>query len=369
MQLFKENLIFINSHIIFSKKKIFLKFFCFYKLFHHISIYLSPNIIILVIIKKAMFQEFNKPQSLLISLFLYVALLPFAYLITLRFIELSFPIEYCYGILFFDWFLTSLIFIISVIIGNCSLIDFYWTIIPILEIYYSLTQKFQMQSFNLFLSPKLLLTVIIVNMWGMRLTYNYIRSWIGFKYVDFRIGELLEKLPKIPVLVWFVLYFEYFIFPGLFLYFAKVTVLSFVLYCDPYKFTIFNGVGLFMMISAVIYQTIADKQLFYHRLCKNNKKILDTGLWYYSRHPNYFGEMMFWWGAFFLSFELYFDLSEGLWFLTGPMGMTILFHFMTGPWMDSHLIRKRPEYREYIKKNRSSVIPWFRKEENSKMKD
>ena len=309
-----------------------------------------------------MLQDFNKPQCLLISFFFYIALLPFVYLITMRFIELNFPIDHCYGILFYDWLLTTLIYIISVIIGNCSLIDFYWTILPLLQIYYLLTLKSTMQNLPLFSSIKIILTTIIANMWGIRLTYNYIRSWVGFKFVDFRIAELIEKLPKSSIIIWFVLYFEYFIFPGLFLYFAKMPLLSFMLYSDPKTFSLTNILGLMIMIFAIIYQTIADKQLYYHRNL-NDRKILDSGVWYYSRHPNYFGEMTFWWGVFILSSEVYFNSNEILWYLCGPMGMTILFHFLTGPWMDRHLCIKRPEYKDYIKKNTSIVIPWFRKED------
>ena len=312
-----------------------------------------------------MFKEFNKPLCLIISFFIYAALLPFVYLITMRFIELNFPVDYCYVILFFDWFLTTMIYVLSIIIGNCSLIDFYWTILPLLELYYTFFLKSTMQNVALSHSLKYILTAVIVNMWGIRLTYNYIRSWVGFKFVDFRIAELLEKLPKIPILTWFILYIEYFILPGLLLYFAKMPLLSFVLYSDPSKFSFLNALGLLIMISAIIYQTIADKQLFHHRIQSNfeNKQILDSGVWYYSRHPNYFGEMMFWWGVFLLSNEIYYNIYEGLWYLIGPMGMTILFNFLTGPWMDWHIIRKRPEYKEYMKKNRSRIIPWFRSKE------
>lgn len=118
-----------------------------------------------------------------------------------------------------------------------------------------------------------------------------------------------------------------------------------------------------MMFFAVCYQTIADKQLYLHRIGPDHHKILDSGVWQYSRHPNYFGEMTFWWGAFILSHEIYFDYNETLWYLIGPIVMTLLFFFMTGPWMDRHMMRKRPEYKEYMNKNRSLVIPWFRNDE------
>lgn len=310
-----------------------------------------------------MLAEIPKVQALFLSIFLYIALIPFTYLITMRFVDLYFPLDYAYVILFSDWLLTTLVYILSVIVGNCSLIDFYWTIWPLVQLYYTFFLKNINQNVSIFSSYKLILAASALTLWGVRLTYNYVRSWIGYKFVDFRIAELLEKLPKNGLVIWFVLYFEYFIFPGLFLYFAKAPIITMVLYCDPSYFNLLHLLGFLMMIFAVSYQTVADKQLFLHREGPNHGKILDSGVWRYSRHPNYFGEMTFWWGAFVFSHELYVDVYEGLWFITGPIAMTVLFNFMTGPWMDRHICRKRPEYKEYMKINRSIVIPWFRKED------
>lgn len=311
-----------------------------------------------------MLQDFPKPQALLISFFLYVALVPFTFLITMYIVDIYFPLEYCYALLFSDWFLTTLIYVISVIVGNCSLIDFYWTIWPLLQLYYTLSLKTLNQEFSLLNSYKLILASIVLSLWGVRLTFNYIRSWVGYRFVDFRIAELLEVLPKNKLIEWVILYFHYFIAPGLFLYFAKLPILSFILYSDPGRFTLVHVVGLIMMIFAICYQTVADKQLYLHRIGPNHKKILDSGVWYYSRHPNYFGEMTFWWGAYILSHELYIDTQEAAFYAIGPILMTVLFNFFTGPWMDKHMMRKRPEYKEHIKKNRSLVVPWFRSSED-----
>jgi steroid 5-alpha reductase family enzyme len=81
------------------------------------------------------------------------------------------------------------------------------------------------------------------------------------------------------------------------------------------------------------------------------------GLWAYSRHPNYFGEVTFWWGLFF--FALAAD-TDYWWTIIGPAAITVLFTFISIPMMDKRNLARRPGYEERIK-NIPALIPWFRK--------
>ncbi|MHA1307127.1 MAG: DUF1295 domain-containing protein [Candidatus Heimdallarchaeota archaeon] len=85
------------------------------------------------------------------------------------------------------------------------------------------------------------------------------------------------------------------------------------------------------------------------------KKVMDIGLWAYSRHPNYFGEVAFWWGLFF--FALAADLTWW-WTVAGGIAMIILFIFISIPLLENKQLAKRPEYADY-KKRVSMFIPWF----------
>lgn len=308
-------------------------------------------------------SEFNKPQALLISLIVYLAVLPFVSILTSHIIDLFFPIDPSLIILIWDFLLTTIIYIISILIDNCSLIDFYWTIIPIGQFNYEfLCRKYFIT--NSALNIKHYIALTIVNVWGIRLTYNYIRSWVGFKFVDFRIEAIKKFTNKQNIIFWFIIYFEYFIAPGGLLYLAKVNLMPFALFSDN-KIRITTLIAYFIMSFGIIYQTISDKQLYNFRR-KNNfqsKGIIDEGLWYYSRHPNYFGECTFWWGVFLLSWEVSsMNNYSNIWMIIGPIGMTLLFTFGTGPWMDRHLKKRRPEYKEYMNINKSLFIPWFRNE-------
>lgn len=113
------------------------------------------------------------------------------------------------------------------------------------------------------------------------------------------------------------------------------------------------------MLSGIIIEKISDDQLFNFRQ-KKALKIIDEGLWYYSRHPNYLGEVLFWWGAFFLIFEKILMDYNLLYLLMCPLIMNCMVLFGSCPWMDQHMVERRPEYKEYMKKNKNILFLWFR---------
>ena len=84
-------------------------------------------------------------------------------------------------------------------------------------------------------------------------------------------------------------------------------------------------------------------------------RILDTGLWAYSRHPNYFGEITFWWG---LCIFAYAAAPEAWWAYIGAAAITVMFWFISVPLIETRMLKKRPHYREHQKRI-SKIIPWF----------
>ncbi|MCF7981123.1 MAG: DUF1295 domain-containing protein [Pseudomonadales bacterium] len=103
--------------------------------------------------------------------------------------------------------------------------------------------------------------------------------------------------------------------------------------------------ALAIWVVGFVFEVIADLQLYRFKSSTQNKgKVLDTGLWAYSRHPNYFGEFLIWWGYFL------FALSAGAWWTVfSPLLMTILLLKVSGvSLMEKGVIERRPNYREYI---------------------
>jgi steroid 5-alpha reductase family enzyme len=109
--------------------------------------------------------------------------------------------------------------------------------------------------------------------------------------------------------------------------------------------------------AAIAAEAGADRQL--RRFLTSPRQpgqILDTGLWAFSRHPNYFGEVLFWWGVWL--FGLAADPSRW-WTLVGPAGITALFLGISVPMMDKRMLSRHPGYAEHIM-IRSGFLPWKR---------
>jgi len=81
-----------------------------------------------------------------------------------------------------------------------------------------------------------------------------------------------------------------------------------------------------------------------------------VGLWKFSRHPNYFGEMGFWWGLYL--FGLAADPSCWWWTIIGPLAITLMFRFISLPMIEKRMIERRPQFASHAQ-HTPLVIPWF----------
>jgi len=113
-----------------------------------------------------------------------------------------------------------------------------------------------------------------------------------------------------------------------------------------------------VFLIGLIIESIADNQLTLFRATPSNKgHVLDTGLWRYSRHPNYFGDAVLWWGLYVIAVG-----AEAYWTIIGPVLITLLLLRVSGvPMLEKGLRASRPGYSEYIQRT-SSFIPWPPKE-------
>lgn len=112
--------------------------------------------------------------------------------------------------------------------------------------------------------------------------------------------------------------------------------------------------GTALALAGIAFETIGDWQLTRFRADAANKgKVLDTGLWRYTRHPNYFGDACVWWGLWLIAA----DAGFAAWSLPGPVLMTYLLTSLSGmPTVESHLTRTKPGYADYVART-SAFIP------------
>jgi len=108
-----------------------------------------------------------------------------------------------------------------------------------------------------------------------------------------------------------------------------------------------DGLGVAIWLFGLVWESTGDSQLARFKVKPDNKgKVMDKGLWRYSRHPNYFGEFCIWWGYFLLA------LSAGAWWsLLAPVLMTVLLLKVSGvALLEKDIGERRPAYAQYIAK-------------------
>lgn len=124
----------------------------------------------------------------------------------------------------------------------------------------------------------------------------------------------------------------------------------------PESLPIVCGVAIWSL--GILTETIADCQLRSHRNNPEMKgKLLTTGCWKYSRHPNYFGDALSWWGIATIAWRWYAFFS--------PLGLTFLLRYVSGVPLLERKYRKREDFQAY-KKRTSAFIPWFAGKEEKK---
>jgi steroid 5-alpha reductase family enzyme len=114
----------------------------------------------------------------------------------------------------------------------------------------------------------------------------------------------------------------------------------------------------FLAIAAVIIQIISDQQMFNFRKNLSEPKTMKSGLWYYSRHPNYFGEILFWFSLFV--FALAANLSFA-WLLIGTLIMYALIAVASVSMMDKRSLERRSDFKDYLDKTPAIFINVFKK--------
>ena len=123
-------------------------------------------------------------------------------------------------------------------------------------------------------------------------------------------------------------------------------------------FMAIHGLGLAFWSVGLFFETVGDFQLAQFRKRRTSGQVLDKGLWRYTRHPNYFGDFMVWWGLFLLSWRS----VDSAWTAVGPAIMTFFLLRVSGvALLEKDIGQRRPAYSEYIEKT-SPFFPWFPKE-------
>jgi steroid 5-alpha reductase family enzyme len=196
-----------------------------------------------------------------------------------------------------------------------------------------------------------LLVAVLVSLWGLRLA-AYL-SWRNFgRGEDPRYGKWRAASGG---RFWIVSLFKVFWLQALFLW-----VIAFVLQIsqaapEPTALAFFDLAGALVFAVGFGIEAAADRQLARFKADpKNRGKVMDRGLWRLSRHPNYFGECLVWWGFFLIALAVPWGWTA----VFSPIVITLVLLKMTGiPLTESTIVETRPGYRDYQRRT-SAFIPW-----------
>jgi len=292
------------------------------------------------------FNKLTKNQSGIIFLIVYI----FTMIIGLLIITFgkSYDFNPIVTMLIADIAMTLIIFLIGSALKNASLYDPFWSVIPLFIAVVWMAIYFP--SFTI----KNVLLIFVLTIWAVRLTFNWWKNWNGFQTQDWRYDLLKEKNQKIYPLTNLV---GIHLIPTFVVFIQMINVYMIM---ESAQMNILYIFGFLVSLVAPIIQYVADKQMYNFRTKrKDDIKTINVGIWRFSRHPNYFGEILFWFGIYIIYFSNNMKIDINIIY---PLLMLLLFLFVSIPMMEKKLIN-RPGYKEY-KSEVSVLIPFPKKPQN-----
>ena len=202
------------------------------------------------------------------------------------------------------------------------------------------------------------LIAVLTSLWGLRLAGHL--SWRNWGTgEDPRYGSWREAAGN---RFWLVSLFKVFLLQALFLWVISLALQIGQLAVLPDHLTALDYIGLSLWLLGFFFESVSDFQLARFKADSSNRgNVMKQGLWAYSRHPNYFGESLVWWGIFLIALAT----PNGWWTVISPIVITTVLLKMTGiPLMEKSIADQRPAYVDYIKST-NAFIPWFPRKENT----
>lgn len=234
--------------------------------------------------------------------------------------------------------------LISLPLKNSSIVDIFWGpgFALVGWVYFAMTPDG--------FTPRKLLLMALVTIWGLRLGIHIGLRNLG-KQEDYRYANWRKEA---GASWWWRSYLKVFLLQGAIMWVIAMPLAVAQFVPEPTYLTIFDFAGIAVWLVGFAFESIGDMQLAHFKADPANKgKVLNTGLWQYTRHPNYFGDAVVWWGHFLLA------LSVPLGFLTifSPIIMTTLLMRVSGvALLEQNLKKTKPEYAEYVR-NTNAFFP------------
>ncbi len=242
----------------------------------------------------------------------------------------------------------TLLWLVSVYMQNASIVDIFWGagFVALAWYYFARTGEHSVG-----LPARRLLVVTLATIWGLRLSaYLLWRNW--GKPEDFRYRNFRQRYGAGRY--WWISFFQVFLLQSVLLWLVSAPLLGTQYATRQATLTWLDGMAALVWLVGFVFEAGGDWQLArFKRQPTNRGKLLTSGFWRYTRHPNYFGDAAVWWG-----FAL-FSLSAGAVLpLFGAALMTILLYRISGvALLERTLQQSKPGYATYMRQT-NSFFPW-----------
>lgn len=231
---------------------------------------------------------------------------------------------------------TGVVFLAAVSLDNTSVYDPYWSVVPLPL---ALWWYFNAGAPGAADPVRFALTATLLGLWGARLTANFVRGWRGLAHEDWRYSAY-RRLGTGRY--WLVSLAGLQLLPTLVVFAALLPV--YALTREPGNGpNLLDALAALVALAALTLEAAADEQKR-RRQASASGGFVASGLWAWCRHPNYLGEVGFWWGLFG------FALASGwgaAWTVAGAVGITLLFRLVSVPLMDRRMASRHPGYAAY----------------------
>ena len=236
---------------------------------------------------------------------------------------------------------TIVIFVASFTMRNSSMYDPYWSVAPPIIALYLMDG-----------GARGWLVLALVAAWGLRLTFNWARGWPGMHHEDWRYSDIRRSSGSAYRGASFA---GIHLFPTAQVYLGCLALLPAM--TGHHSLGVLDAVAVAVTAGAIAIETLADEQLRAFVRNSGSGDTMDSGLWRNSRHPNYFGEISFWWGLWL--FGVAARPSDWWWTIAGPLAISVMFVLVSIPILDRRSLERRPSYGDRMQQI-SALIPWFR---------
>lgn len=202
-------------------------------------------------------------------------------------------------------------------------------------------------------NERTILTFTLVTIWALRLAWH-----IGSRHQgkeDFRYQDMRKRWSAVSTGYYYWAAFIYvFMMQALFSVIVNSSALMVSIWSTG-EFFLLDVIGAAVWAFGFIFEMVADYQLQKFRDDPTNRgKLIKVGLWRYSRHPNYFGEAVLWWGIFIIALSVEFGWIT----VYAPLFITLLIRFVSGVPLLENKYKDRPEFQQYMKET-NVFVPWF----------